>query len=211
MKRICVMASGGGSGFQTILDGCAKGTINGQVVRLIVTNAKVGAIDRAARAGVGSVVIAKRDFAQEGELHAARHRAIVECKPDLIVLAGYLGVLPADTIQAFEGRVINIHPALIPAFCGKGMYGRHVHEAVLEYGVKLSGATAHFANEAIDGGPVIAQRSVPVLDRDTPETLAARVLEVEHVLLPEVVALFCADRLVIEGRHVRVLGGNDTR
>jgi len=207
MKRICVMASGGGSGFQTIIDGCASGAINGDVVRLIVTNANAGAIARAARAGIECLVIAKRDYPTQTQLHAARHRAIAEAMPDLIVLAGYLGILPRETVDAYEGKIINIHPALVPAFCGKGMYGHHVHEAVLAYGVKLSGATAHFVNEAIDAGPVIAQRTVPVLDDDTPETLAARVLAVEHQILPEAVARFCAGKLVIDGRRVRVLGG----
>ena len=144
-------------------------------------------------------------FATPEECQAARHRALVEAQPDLIVLAGYLGILGAETIRAFPGRILNIHPALIPSFCGKGMYGHHVHEAALEYGVKVSGATVHFVSEDIDAGPIVFQGSVPVEEGDTPDTLAARILPVEHTLLPEAVRLFCQDRIVIDGRRVKIL------
>ena len=135
----------------------------------------------------------------------ARHDALVKAYPDLIVLAGYLGILGEKTILAFKGRILNIHPALIPSFCGKGMYGHHVHEAALKYGVKLSGATVHFVSEDIDAGPIVFQGSVPVMDDDTPDSLAARILPVEHELLPRAVALFCQDRIKIDGRSVSIL------
>ena len=124
---------------------------------------------------------------------------------DLVVLAGYLPIVGRQIVRAFEHRIINIHPALIPAFCGPGMYGHHVHEAVLAYGAKISGATTHFVDEQVDHGGVIMQKSVPVLEGDTPETLAARVLAVEHEILPESVRLFCAEKLGVDGRHVHVL------
>lgn len=205
MKRIVVMCSGGGSNFQTIIDGCQKGEINGQIVQMISTARKGYCLERASRAGIPSVVIHKSDYETMEALNEARHQALCAAKPDLIVLAGFLGILPPQTIQAFSGKIINIHPALIPSFCGKGMFGHHVHEAVLAYGAKLSGATVHFVNEEVDGGPVILQRSVEILEDDTPDSLAARVLTVEHVLLPQAVSLFCADRLKIEGRKVRIL------
>ena len=126
-------------------------------------------------------------------------------KADLVVLAGYLPILGRQVVRAYEHRIINIHPALIPAFCGPGMYGHHVHEAVLAYGAKISGATTHFVDEQVDHGGVIMQKSVPVLEGDTPETLAARVLTVEHEILPESVRLFCAEKLGVDGRQVHVL------
>ena len=135
-------------------------------------------------------------------------------KADLVVLAGYLPILGRQVVRAYEHRIINIHPALIPAFCGPGMYGHHVHEAVLAYGAKISGATTHFVDEQIDhggvneecdGGPIILQKAVPVEEGDTPETLAARVLTVEHEILPESVRLFCAEKLGVDGRQVHVL------
>ena len=121
------------------------------------------------------------------------------------MLAGYLPILGRQVVRAYEHRIINIHPALIPAFCGPGMYGHHVHEAVLAYGAKISGATTHFVDEQVDHGGVIMQKSVPVLEGDTPETLAARVLIVEHEILPESVRLFCAEKLGVDGRQVHVL------
>ena len=124
---------------------------------------------------------------------------------ELVVLAGYLPIVGRQIVRAYEHRIINIHPALIPAFCGPGMYGHHVHEAVLAYGAKISGATTHFVDEQVDHGGVILQKSVPVLEGDTPETLAARVLTVEHEILPESVRLFCAGKLGVDGRHVHVL------
>ena len=128
-----------------------------------------------------------------------------DAQVELVVLAGYLPILGGQVVRAYEHRIINIHPALIPAFCGSGMYGHHVHEAVLAYGAKISGATTHFVDEQVDHGGIIMQRSVPVLEGDTPDTLAERVLTVEHQILPESVKLFCAGKLGVDGRHVHVL------
>ncbi len=205
MKKIVAMVSGGGTNLQAIFDAIDRGEIDGEVTLVISSSRKAYALERARMRGIPTVALPLKAFATAEECHAARHRALVEAQPDLIVLAGYLGILGADTIRAFAGRILNIHPALIPSFCGKGMYGHHVHEAALEYGVKLSGATVHFVSEAIDAGPIVFQGSVPVLEGDTPDSLAERILPIEHELLPKAVGLFCEDRLVIEGRSVRIL------
>lgn len=205
MKKIVAMVSGGGTNLQAIFDAIDRGEIDGEVTLVISSSRKAYALERARMRGIPVVALPLKAFATAEKCHAARHRALVEAQPDLIVLAGYLGILGADTIRAFAGRILNIHPALIPSFCGKGMYGHHVHEAALEYGVKLSGATVHFVSEAIDAGPIVFQGSVPVLEGDTPDSLAERILPIEHELLPKAVGLFCEDRLVIEGRSVRIL------
>ena len=208
LKRIVVMCSGGGSNFQTLIDGCNEGTIDGRIVRMISSAKKAYSIERARANGIEALAIHKSDYPSAAALNRARHEAIMEAEPDLVVLAGFLGIVPLETVRALEGKILNIHPALIPSFCGKGMYGQHVHQAVLEYGAKVSGATVHFVNEEIDGGPVVFQKCVPVLEGDTAQILADRVLEVEHELLPKAVALFCEDRLKIDGRIVSPKSGS---
>ena len=205
MKKIVAMVSGGGTNLQAIFDAIDRGEIDAEVTLVISSARKAYALERARARGIPTLALPMKAFATPEECQAARHRALVEAQPDLIVLAGYLGILGAETIRAFPGRILNIHPALIPTFCGKGMYGHHVHEAALEYGVKVSGATVHFVSEDIDAGPIVFQGSVPVEEGDTPDTLAARILPVEHTLLPEAVRLFCQDRIVIDGRRVKIL------
>lgn len=205
MKKIVAMVSGGGTNLQAIFDAIDRGEIDAEVTLVISSARKAYALERARARGIPTLALPMKAFATPEECQAARHRALVEAQPDLIVLAGYLGILGAETIRAFPGRILNIHPALIPSFCGKGMYGHHVHEAALEYGVKVSGATVHFVSEDIDAGPIVFQGSVPVEEGDTPDTLAARILPVEHTLLPEAVRLFCQDRIVIDGRRVKIL------
>ena len=175
---VVVLASGGGSNLQALLDAC-DATAPARIVRVVSDRAEARALDRARAAGIPTVAL--RDPADAAELAEAVRDA------DLIVLAGYLKLVPAPVIARFRWRVINIHPALLPAFGGAGMHGRRVHEAVLASGAGVSGATVHYADEAYDRGPIIAQWPVPVLAGDTPATLAARVLEVEHRLLPLVV------------------------
>ena len=194
MKNIVAMVSGGGTNLQAIFDAIDRGEIDGQVTMVISSARKAYAL-----------ALPLKAFKTPEECQQARHDALVKANPDLIVLAGYLGILGEKTIRAFKGRILNIHPALIPSFCGKGMYGHHVHEAALKYGVKLSGATVHFVSEDIDAGPIVFQGSVPVMDDDTPDSLAARILPVEHELLPRAVALFCQDRIKIDGRSVSIL------
>lgn len=205
MKRIAVMVSGGGSNLQAILDAIDRGEIAGRVVKVISSSRKAYALERARSRNIPALALPKAAFKAEEECARARHEALIEAEPDLVVLAGYLGILGEETIRAFPNRILNIHPALIPSFCGKGMYGHHVHEAALAYGVKLSGATVHFVSEAIDAGPIVLQRAVPVEPGDTPDSLAARILPVEHEILPEAVRLFCEDRIEICGRSVTIL------
>lgn len=176
--RVAVLASGGGTNLQALLDACGPAA-PARVIRVISNRADAGALERARAAGIPAVVL--RDPADSGELLAALADA------DLVVLAGYLKLIPAAAVARFPRRMINIHPALLPAFGGPGMYGRRVHAAVLASGATASGATVHYVDEHYDRGPIVAQRTVPVLPGDTPETLAARVLAVEHELLPQVV------------------------
>lgn len=185
--RVAVLASGSGSNFQAILDRLHHAPeCPVEVVTLVASRPGIRAIDRAEAAGVPAVVLP--DPAQGREAGANRlAQALDEARADLVVLAGYLRLIPGEVVRAYWGRMINIHPALLPAFGGEGMYGGRVHRAVIERGARVSGVTVHFVDEVYDHGPIIAQWPVPVLENDTPETLAARVLRVEHVLLPAVV------------------------
>jgi phosphoribosylglycinamide formyltransferase 1 len=187
--RAAVFASGGGTNFQALLDHQSPAG-SWEVALLVTDRADAGAVGRAERSGVACAVVPTRgreasDVASELLDLLARHRI------DVILLAGYLKLVPVEVVQRFHGRILNIHPALLPSFGGKGMYGRRVHEAVLEAGVAESGATVHFVDEEYDRGEILAQRRVPVERGDTPETLAARVLTVEHELYPEAVDRLC--------------------
>lgn len=203
IDRLVVMVSGGGTNLQAVLDACAEGRIPARVVGVISSKPGVYALERAKRSGVPSVVISPKDFADQTAHNTAIINAIENFGGQAVVLAGYMSILGPMLVNRYP--IVNIHPALIPSFCGKGYYGRRVHEAVLEYGAKVSGATVHFVDEGTDTGPIIMQKCVPVLDDDTPETLAARVLKVEHEILPASVALLCKGRLRVEGRRVRIL------
>lgn len=190
---------------QSVMDAIDAGLIDGKIVLVISDKQDAYALERARKAGIQTAVICKRDFSAQEDFHRANFAAIHEANVDGVILAGYLSILGSELVGAYRGRIINIHPSLIPSFCGKGYYGVRVHRAVLEYGAKVSGATVHFVDEGADTGPIIMQRTVPVLEDDQPEDLAARVLKVEHQMLPECVALFCRDALAIEGRKVRIL------
>ena len=197
--RIAVLASGGGTNLQTLIDAVEKGDINGEIAAVISDNENAYALERARKHGIKAIYINRKQLAE---------RLIIELQRldiELVVLAGFLSILDRELVKAYEGRIINIHPSLIPSFCGKGFYGERVHKAALEYGVKVSGATVHFVDEGTDSGPIIFQEAVPVYFEDTSETLAARVLQVEHRLLPAAVGLFCEGRLRIEGRKVKIL------
>jgi phosphoribosylglycinamide formyltransferase-1 len=202
--RIAVLISGAGTTLRNLLQKKAAGLLEGvEIVLVISSNPAAGGIQYAQQAGIPLRVIQRKEFPSQEAFSEAIFRECRQAGVDLVVLAGFLKqiTVPSD----FELRVVNIHPALIPAFCGKGFYGRHVHEAVLEYGAKISGCTVHFVDNQYDHGPVIAQRAVPVLDDDTPETLAARVFEQECELYPEVIRLIAAGRVRVEGRRVRIL------
>jgi len=194
--KIAVLVSGGGTNLQTIIDSIQNGDINGEITTVISDRENAYALERAKNHGIKAIYIDKRHCTER------LMQELQKMDVELVVLAGFLSILGSELVKAYEGRIINIHPSLIPAFCGKGFYGEKVHKAAVEYGVKVSGATVHFVDEGTDSGPIILQESVPVYAEDTAETLAERVLVVEHRLLPAAVGLFCKGRLSIEGRRV---------
>ncbi|MDE6621857.1 MAG: phosphoribosylglycinamide formyltransferase [Lachnospiraceae bacterium] len=189
MLRVCVCVSGGGTNLQAIMDAIDAGRItNAQIVRVISNNKLAFALERAKGKGIDAVAVSPKDYADRELFNEAFLQCVDEAAPDLIVLAGFLVVLPPMMIQKYDGRIINIHPALIPSFCGKGYYGLRVHEAVLERGVKITGATVHFVDEGTDTGPIILQKAVEVLPDDTPKVLQQRVMEqAEWVILPQAI------------------------
>ena len=200
-----MLCSGGGTNLQAIIDAVEAGTIDGKIVLVLSNASKAYALERARQHGIPALFVSKKQAGSDEAFNDEILSRLREVDAELVVLAGYLPIVGAQVVRAYEHRIINIHPALIPAFCGPGMYGHHVHEAVLAYGAKISGATTHFVDEQVDHGGVIMQASVPVLEDDTPDTLAARVLTVEHRILPESVSLFCAGKLGVDGRRVHVL------
>lgn len=204
MLNIAVLVSGGGTNLQALIDAEKAGKIeNGRISVVVASKPGVYALERARNAGIEGVVLARKDFESVDDYSAALEKLLKEKQTDLIVLAGFMTITNAAFTKAFENRIINVHPALIPSFCGKGYYGLHVHEAALARGVKVSGATVHFVNEVCDGGPIILQKAVPVEPGDTPETLQRRIMEqAEWQLLPEAVSLFCAGRLSVDGAVV---------
>lgn len=189
MLRVAVCVSGGGTNLQAIIDAVANGTIrNTQLVRVISNKHGAYALERAAKAGIEGVTVAKKDYAEKAAFEKALIAAIDAAEPDLIVLAGFLVVLPQELVAKYRGKIINIHPSLIPSFCGDGFYGLKVHEAALARGVKVTGATVHYVDEGTDTGPIISQKAVYVQDGDTPETLQKRVMEeAEWILLPQAI------------------------
>jgi len=202
IERLAVMVSGGGTNLQAVLDACADGRIPAKVVCVISSKPDVFALERAQTAGVPAAVIRPGEYADQASHDAAVIKTLEDFGAQAVVLAGYMSILGPDLVHRFP--IVNIHPALIPSFCGKGFYGHRVHEAVLNYGAKVSGATVHFVDEGTDTGPIIMQQCVPVLDDDTPDTLAARILEVEHEILVKSVSLLCEGRLRIENRCVKI-------
>ncbi|MBE6613009.1 MAG: phosphoribosylglycinamide formyltransferase [Ruminococcaceae bacterium] len=206
MKKIAVLVSGGGTNLQAILDAEASGIIKSGKVSLVLSS-KDGAyaLERAKNAGVEGIVVAKKEYPDREDYTNAVKRELEARGIDLVVLAGFMIILHESFFTAYENRVINVHPALIPSFCGEGFYGLHVHEAALAKGVKLSGATVHFVNAVCDGGPIIAQKAVAVMEGDTPEMLQRRIMEqAEWKILPEAVEMFCADRLSVAGGIVHI-------
>lgn len=203
MKNIAVFASGGGTDFQSVIDANEREKFC-VIKYLIASKEGIGAIERAKKAGIPAAVFAKKDYSSLEELYDSLSALLEGAEVDYIVLAGWLKIIPPSFIARFRDRIINIHPSLIPAFCGAGYYGLKVHEAALSYGVKVSGATVHFVEAEVDGGAIIMQRAVPVLDGDTPELLQKRVLETEHEMLPLCVKLLCEGKIEKEGRQIRI-------
>lgn len=207
VKRIAVLVSGGGTNLQALIDAQERGDIiNGRIAAVIASKPGVFALERARRAGIPGYVVARKDYPDSRAMTAALVDKLKELNIDLVVLAGFMVILTEEMVRAYPNAILNVHPALIPSFCGEGYYGLRVHEKALEYGVKLSGATVHFVSEECDGGPIVLQRAVEVRENDTPETLQRRIMEqAEWTILPRAVSLFCQGRLKVEGRTVRIL------
>jgi len=203
-KKIAVLVSGGGTNLQALIDAQARGELGGgEIAAVISSKAGAYALERAKNAGIPGYVLPRKDFTSNQAMTIALVELMKDMGIDLVVLAGCMIIFTQELVDAYPNAIMNVHPALIPSFCGQGYYGLHVHEEALKYGVKLSGATVHFVSAECDGGPIIAQKAVEVRHGDTPETLQKRIMEqAEWKLLPEAVALFCQDRITVEGRTV---------
>lgn len=197
MLKIAVFVSGGGTDLQSIIDAVNNNSINGKVVLVISNRKNAYGLKRAEDAGIETAVVKKDD--------ALIVKMLKERDVDLVVLAGYLAILTDELINAYPNRIINIHPSLIPSFCGPGYYGMHVHEKVLARGVKVTGATVHFVSSEVDGGPIILQEACNIDDLDNAEDIQARVLEIEHQILPKAVALFCDGKIIVENERAKVI------
>ncbi len=205
-KKIAVLVSGGGTNLQALIDAEKRGELGaGKITLVIASKPGVYALERAANAGIEGRVLARKDY----DSIAAYSKVLADTMKaegiDLVVLAGFLTIIDEQVYEAFPNRILNVHPALIPSFCGKGFYGLHVHEAALEKGVKVSGATVHIVTPECDAGPIVLQKAVEVKQDDTPETLQRRIMEeAEWKILPEAVRLFCEDRITVEDNKVYI-------
>lgn len=206
MKKIAVLVSGGGTNLQALIDAEKKGMFaDGKITLVVASKPGVFALERAANAGITGKVLARRDYESISAYSRALADTLLGDGIDLVVLAGFLTIIDEQMYEAFPNRIINVHPALIPSFCGKGYYGLYVHEAALAKGVKVSGATVHIVTPECDAGPIILQKAVSVMEGDTPETLQRRIMEeAEWVILPEAVKLFCEDRITVKDNKVYI-------
>lgn len=206
MLRVGVCVSGGGTNLQAILDRVQDGTIQNASIEMVLSNnPNAYALERARKSGIPTVALSPKSFATREAFHEAFMETLDSYRLDLIVLAGFLVILPPQMFARYENRVINVHPSLIPSFCGTGFYGLKVHEAALRRGVKLTGATVHFVNEETDGGPILLQKAVEVRDGDTPEILQRRVMEeAEWVLLPQAINLIAAGRVTVVNKKALI-------
>lgn len=203
MLKIAVLVSGGGTDLQSIIDGIEGGYINNAAIEAVISDKKEAfGVERAKKHGIKTYVFDRKEY--KGTV-SDEILKLLKGKIDLIVLAGFLSILKGDLLHEFKDRIINIHPSLIPSFCGNGMYGIKVHEKAIEYGVKLSGCTVHFVDEGTDTGAIILQKAVEVFEEDTPETLQKRILEEEHKILPEAIKLFSDGKIKKEGRKVSII------
>lgn len=207
MKNIVVLVSGGGTNLQALIDAQNRGEIkNGRIVCVVSSNPNAFALERAKNNGIDTEVIRRKDYTEFDEYDKALTELLQSKNTDVVVLAGFMTILGSKVIKAFENRIINIHPSLIPSFCGEGYYGLRVHEEALKKGVKVTGATAHFVNEVCDGGPIIIQKAVEVNNGDTPEILQRRVMEqAEWKILPKAVSLFCEDKILVKDNITEIL------
>lgn len=207
MMNIAVLVSGGGTNLQALIDAEKRGKIkNGKITLVIASKPDAYALERARQNGIETKVIARKEYDDIHTYTAAVRDALLEGKADLVVYAGFMTILDSQVVEAFPYKMMNVHPALIPSFCGKGFYGLYVHDAVLESGVKLTGATVHFVTEDCDAGPIIMQKAIAVNDDDTSETLQKRVMEqCEWKILPESVSLFCEGRIKVTGNKTKIV------
>ena len=207
MKNILVLVSGGGTNLQALIDAQGRGEIkNGRIVCVVSSNPNAFALERAKNNDIDTEVIRRKDYVEFDEYDRALTELLQSKNTDVVVLAGFMTILGSKVIKAFENRIINIHPSLIPSFCGEGYYGLKVHEEALKKGVKVTGATAHFVNEVCDGGPIIIQKAVEVQNGDTPEILQKRVMEqAEWKILPKAVSLFCEDKIIVKDNKTEIL------
>ena len=207
-KKIAVLVSGGGTNLQALIDAQGRGELgNGRITLVIASKPGVYALERAANAGIEGRVLARKDYDSIAAYSKALADEMTAAGIDLVVLAGFLTIIDEQVYEAFPNKILNVHPALIPSFCGKGFYGLHVHEAALEKGVKVSGATVHIVTPECDAGPIILQKAVAVMQDDTPEVLQRRIMEeAEWKILPEAVRLFCEDRITVENNKVYIKG-----
>jgi len=197
MKRIAVLVSGGGTNLQALIDAQGKTLLSGEIALVVANNASAYALERAKNAGIPTAVVLKKECGSQAAFEETLKQVLTEHRIDLIVLAGFMTILTENFTSAYPKRIINVHPSLIPSFCGEGFYGLRVHEAALEYGVKVTGATVHFVNEIPDGGEIIAQKAVYIEENDTPETLQRRVMEqAEWLLLPQAAEKICREMIV---------------
>ena len=205
--NIAVLVSGGGTNLQALIDAQGSGIIKSGKISLVVSNnSSAYALERAKNAGIDTAVVLKKELGSQEAFENKLIEILDNAKTDIIVLAGFMSILSADFTNHYKDRIINVHPSLIPSFCGKGFYGLKVHEAALAYGVKVSGATVHFVNEETDAGPIILQKAVYINDDDTPETLQKRVMEeAEWKIFPEAIKLISEGKIVVEGNKVRRL------
>ena len=208
IKKIAVLVSGGGTNLQALIDAQARGELGcGRITLVIASKPDVYALERAQNHGIASLVIARKGYETIATYSKALTDALVAAEVDLVVLAGFLTIIDEQVYNAFPNRILNVHPALIPSFCGKGFYGLHVHEAALEKGVKVSGATVHIVTPECDAGPIVLQKAVEVKDDDTPEALQKRIMEeAEWKILPAAVRLFCEDRITVKDNRVYLKG-----
>ena len=206
--KIAVLVSGGGTNLQALIDAQGRGELGtGKITLVLASKAGVYALERAAKHGIASTVLSRRDYDSIADYSKALVDVLTEAQIDLVVLAGFLTIIDEQVYKAFPNRILNVHPALMPSFCGKGFYGLRVHEAALEKGVKVSGATVHIVTPECDAGPIVLQKAVAVKEDDTPETLQRRIMEeAEWKLLPEAVRLFCDDRITVRDNKVYIKG-----
>lgn len=207
MLNIAVFVSGGGTNLQALIDAQARGEIpNGRITFVLASNASAYALERAKRAGIETAVVSRKAYDSKEAYDHAVLEALEGRDIGLIVLAGFLSILGTDVIRRYENKIINVHPSLIPLFCGDGFYGKRVHRAVLDSGMKVTGATVHFVNEVTDGGAIILQKAVPIEQGDTEDILQYRVMRLaEWEILPKAVSLFCDGRIRIDGKHTTIL------